>query len=293
MPMSLIPQELFGFVVISKLGSGAASELYAVQDPKTKMVWALKHVTRKGDKDARFIEQVEQEHAIGSRLGHPNVRGVGKLFRTRKLFTTVDVGLQLQLVDADSMDQRLPRTVQIAVDQFAQIARGLQHMHEKGFVHADMKPINAMVGDDGHVHIIDLGQACAVGTKKERIQGTPGYIAPEQAQRAAITPATDVYNFGATMHWVLMGEVMPTVMPPAGDGPVSTVDAEMLKMPRPLHERNPRIPAALSELVLDCVRPAPEERIGMTQVIDRLEALGRELADAKPIMLWNGDRAAK
>ena len=84
---------------------------------------------------------------------------------------------------------------------------------------------------------------------------------------------------------------MPTVMPPAGDGPVSTVDAEMLKMPRPLHERNPRIPAALSELVLDCVRPAPEERIGMMQVIDRLETLGRELAEAKPIMLWNGDRA--
>ena len=128
--MSLNPQELFGFVVISKLGSGAASELYAVQDPKTKIVWALKHVTRKADKDARFIEQVEQEYAIGSKLSHPNVRGVGKIFRTRKLFTVVDVGLQLQLVDADSMDQRLPRTMQIAVDQFAQIARGLQHMHE-------------------------------------------------------------------------------------------------------------------------------------------------------------------
>ncbi|MFM7807935.1 MAG: hypothetical protein ACKPEA_08380, partial [Planctomycetota bacterium] len=126
-----------------------------------------------------------------------------------------------------------------------------------------------------------------------RIQGTPGYIAPEQAQRAAITPATDVYNFGATMHWVLMGEVMPTVMPPAGDGPVSTVDVEMLKMPRPLHERNPRIPVPLSELVLDCVRPAAEERIGVPQVITRLESLASELADVRPIPLWNNDRPGK
>ena len=291
--MSSLPQELFGHRVVAKLGSGAASELYAVQDPKTKQVWALKHVVRKTDKDARFIEQVEQEHSIGCKLSHPNVRGVGKLFRQRKLFTTVEVGLLLELVDADPMDVRRPRTLAKAIDQFRQIARGLQHMHEKGFVHGDMKPINAMIGDDGHVHIIDLGQACAVGTKKQRIQGTPGYIAPEQAQRAEITPATDVYNFGATMHWVLAGEVMPTVMPPAGDGPVSTVDVGMLKMPKPLHERNPRIPTALGELVLDCVRPAPEERIGMPQVIDRLETLSRELADVKPIPLWNNDRPGK
>ncbi|MFM7809929.1 MAG: serine/threonine-protein kinase, partial [Planctomycetota bacterium] len=276
--MSLNPQELFGFVVISKLGSGAASELYAVQDPKTKKVWALKHVTRNGDKDARFIEQVEQEHAIGSKLSHPNVRGVGKLLRNRKLFTVVDVGLQLQLVDADSMDQRLPRTVQIAVDQFAQIAKGLQHMHEKGFVHADMKPINAMVGDDGHVHIIDLGQACAVGTKKARIQGTPGYIAPEQARREEITGATDVYNFGATLHWVLVGEVIPTALPPKGDGEVSAVSDAMIKPPMPPHERNPSIPEALSELVMDCVKVSPSQRVGsMTRVSQRLMEIAAEL----------------
>ena len=74
---------------------------------------------------------------------------------------------------------------------------------------------------------------------------------------------------------------------------MSTVDVGMLKMPRPLHERNPRIPAALSELVLDCVRPAPEERIGMPQVISRLEALGRELAETRPIPLWASESAGK
>jgi serine/threonine-protein kinase len=199
--MSTLPTELFGYRVVAKLGSGAASELYAVQDPKTKQVWALKHVVRHDEKGARFIEQVEQEHAIGSKLDHPNVRGVSKVHRTRKLFTTTEIGLLLELVDADAMDQRMPRNMLEAVDQFRQIADGLAHMHERGFVHADMKPINAMVCANGDVKIIDLGQACAIGTKKKRIQGTPGYIAPEQAQRDAVTAATDVYNLGATMHW--------------------------------------------------------------------------------------------
>jgi serine/threonine protein kinase len=271
---STTPQELFGYRVVAKLGSGAASELYAVQDAKTKQVWALKHVVLKTDKDARFIEQVEQEYAIGSKLNHPNVRGVEKISYVRKLFKKVEVGLLLELVDADPMDVRRPQTLTQAVDQFRQIARGLQHMHEKGFVHADMKPINAMIDETGHVKIIDLGQACAINTKKTRIQGTPGYIAPEQARREAITAATDVYNFGATMHWVLVGCVIPTAVPPAGDGTVTTVDIERIKPPEHPSKRNPAIPQALGDLILECVRLPVEDRPSMTQVIQRLESLG-------------------
>jgi serine/threonine-protein kinase len=272
--MSTAPQELFGHIVVAKLGTGAASKLYAVQDPKSKKVWALKHVVRGSDKDSRFIDQVEQEYAIGCKLEHPNVRGVGKLFRQRKLFTTVEVGLLLELVDAEPMDVRRPRTLPLAIDQFRQVARGLQHMHEKGFVHADMKPINAMVDDDGLVKIIDLGQACAVGTKKTRIQGTPGYIAPEQATRDAITPATDVYNFGAMMHWVLVGRVIPTAVPPAGDGSVTTVDIDRIKPPPHPSQSNPAIPRDVGDLILDCVKLAVEDRPSMGEVIQRLETLG-------------------
>jgi len=271
---STTPQELFGYRVVAKLGSGAASELYAVQDAKTKQVWALKHVILKTDKDARFIEQVEQEYAIGSKLDHPNVRGVSKISYVRKLFKKVEVGLLMELVDADPMDVRRPQTLTQAVDQFRQIARGLQHMHEKGFVHADMKPINAMVDETGHVKIIDLGQACAINTKKPRIQGTPGYIAPEQARREKIVAATDVYNLGATMHWVLVGSVIPTAVPPAGDGTVTTVDIERIKPPEHPSKRNAAIPQALGDLILDCVKVHIEDRPSMTQVIQRLESLG-------------------
>ena len=292
--MSTLPTELFGYRVVAKLGSGAASELYAVQDPKSKQVWALKHVVRREDKEARFIEQVEQEYAIGSKLSHPNVRGVGKLHRTRKLFTTTEVGLLLELVDADTMDQRRPRNMAEALDQFRQIADGLAHMHERGFVHADMKPINAMICGNGLVKIIDLGQACAIGTKKKRIQGTPGYIAPEQARREEITAATDVYNFGATMHWVLVGEVIPTALPPKGDGEVSAVSDAMIQPPAPLHQRNPAIPEALSELVLDCVRLTPTARVAsMAQVARRLLEIAADLKHGRSPAASGAERSGK
>jgi len=292
--MSTLPTELFGYRVVAKLGSGAASELYAVQDPKTKQVWALKHVLRHDEKGARFIEQVEQEHAIGSKLDHPNVRGVSKVHRTRKLFTTTEIGLLLELVDADAMDQRMPRNMLEAVDQFRQIADGLAHMHERGFVHADMKPINAMVCANGNVKIIDLGQACAIGTKKKRIQGTPGYIAPEQAQREAVTAATDVYNLGATMHWVLVGEVIPTALPPKGDGELGAVDVKMIQLPKPPHVRNSRIPAALSELVMDCIQLDPAARVAsMKLVSERLSAIADELRQTGVVALQHAERAGK
>jgi serine/threonine-protein kinase len=283
--MSALPNEIFGYRVIARLGEGAASQLYAVQDAKTKQVWALKHVVRRSPKDERFVEQVEIEHEVGSKLDHPNVRGIGKLHRNKKIFGgTTEIGLCLELVDADTMDRRIPRSMADAVRQFAEIGRGLAHMHERGYAHADMKPINAMVCDGGAIKIIDLGQACKLGTQKKRIQGTPGYIAPEQASRDPITAATDIYNLGATMYWVLMREVMPTVLPPQGEAELSTMSSRAVQPPDPPHRRNPAIPAALGELVIDCVQVAPEDRVpSMSEVVRRLEEIGETLAGGRAV----------
>jgi len=127
------------------------------------------------------------------------------------------------------------------------------------------------------VKIIDLGQGCRIGTVKTRIQGTPGYMAPEQAHRQAITPQTDVYNLGATMYWVLVQKVIPTAMPPKnGDSALysGAVDTELLKLPTPPHELDSNVHPLLSRQVMDCIQLDPADRTETMQtIVDRLELI--------------------
>lgn len=273
------PRDIAGYRVLSRLGEGAASTLYAVHDPHTKHVWALKHVIKASEKDQRFIDQTENEHAVGSKLDHPNLRKVERLVRHRKRFKVVGASLLLELIDAATLDQMPPMTDLSVVRVFRQVARALLHMHQRGFVHTDLKPNNIMLTEAGKVKVIDLGQACRIGTVKKRIQGTPGYMAPEQAHREAITPKTDVFNFGATMYWVLCRDVIPTALPPKDDNSLFTgaLDADLVEPPIPPHQRNPRIHPLLSQQVLDCVKTDPNQRPDMQVVLDRLELIGEVL----------------
>ncbi len=251
--------------------------MFAVQDPKSKQVWALKYVVRKDEKDQRFLEQVEQEYLVGAKLDHENIRRVYRMIRHRKFFKTCAISLLMEYIDAQSLDARLPKTQAQAVRIFIQVARGLAHMHGRGFVHADIKPNNILVSEKDEVKVIDLGQACPIGTVKKRIQGTPGYMAPEQAHRDAVSPQTDIYNVGATMYWVLVREVIPTALPPQDSNNSlysGAVDVEMLELPTPPHEKNPNIHPLLSKQILDCVLIKPEDRPeSMEVVVNRLELI--------------------
>ncbi len=271
------PRKIGSYTVLAKLGEGAASMLYAVQHPKTKQVSALKYVEKTDEKSQRFLDQVDVEYAIGSKLDHESIRKIRKLVKQRKMLKIISVSMIMELVDATTLDQQLPKNHTQAVDIFLQVARGLAHMHGRGFVHADIKPNNVLVDEDGFVKIIDLGQACAIGAVKKRIQGTPGYMAPEQAHRGEITQKTDIYNFGAMMYWVLVGDVIPTALPPKGtnDSLVSgAVDADKVELPIPPHIQNPRIHTLLSKQIMDCIQPENNNRPeSMTVVVNRLELL--------------------
>jgi len=281
---SLAVKDIFGFKVIAPLGTGAASMVFAVQDPADKQIYALKHVVKNTDKDQRYLDQVELEYEIGSKLSHPNIRALHKIHRNKKFFKVVEIALTMELLDAPTLDKALPRTMVEAAGIFAQIARGLAHMHEKGFCHADMKPINVMIADGGTIKIIDLGQACALGTVKKRIQGTPGYLAPEQAHRQEVNGQTDIYNLGATMYWVLVGDTIPTAIPSKSDpkalgGEFTPV---AVKPPVPPAVRNKSIHPMLSDLILECVQVRPGDRPASMQLVaQRLEDL-RTLFAAQP-----------
>lgn len=273
------PLELFGYPVLGRLGVGAASVIYKVREPRTTKIHALKHVIRHGEKDQRFLDQVMHEHQIGSQLDHPCIRHIGKLLKKRKLFKVTELGLLMEHIDASGLDA-VPRLRPLDVVRvFTQIGDAIGSMHQKGFVHADLKPTNVLVGKN-LVKVIDLGQACPIGTRKQRIQGTPGYIAPEQAHRKRITERTDVYNFGATLYWTMTREVIPTALPPGSmDGPTrGPIEASRILAPRPMAELVDDVPAKLDELVAHCVQVSRGDRpAGMGPVIAALRGIERDL----------------
>ena len=261
-----------GLRVLQELGQGAASTVYLAQDPKTKQIWAVKHVHRESEKDDRFLDQAVAEYEVASKLSHPHIRRIEKIFKERqKLIVLTDVYLVMELVDGTSLEKRPRITLEQAVDIFHQTASAIQHMHDRGFVHADMKPNNIMIVRPCNVKIIDLGQTCPTNTVKKRIQGTPDYIAPEQAQLKPITPQTDVFNLGATMYWVLTGRTIHTMMN-QGDGLTDKRDPGFLPKTTPVSQIDPRIHPKLNDLVMQCVENDPAARPQTAQeVADRLQ----------------------
>ncbi len=247
------------------LGSGAHSTIYAVKD-KNNHVYAIKHVVRNSADQQRFIDQVVTEHQIAQKVDHPTIRKSFKMIR-KGMIKTTEVYVLMELVDGMTLEQYEFRDMLDFCQVMQKVAEGLGAFHAAGYVHADIKPNNIMVDDKQVVKIIDLGQSCPIGTVKQRIQGTPDYIAPEQVRRRQITPETDVYNLGATMYFLLTRQHVPSIMPSAEP----TVAMKPTKECKPVKELNPQTPPALSSLVMNCIEFQPADRPqSMNQVHQRL-----------------------
>lgn len=266
-----------GYEVISTLGYGARSVIFKVRDSHQQL-YALKRVTKSSPGDQRFIDQAIQEHRVASQFDHPALRKSYKLIRDRSFLRLTGVIVVMELVEGNTLDHHQPEGMIETIELLRHVAEGLAVMHAAGYVHADIKPSNIMLEERGRVKLIDFGHSCPVGTVKPRIQGTPDYIAPEQVKREAITIRTDVFNFGATMYWLLTGRHVPTSMPKKGQiGQRVQVDEPCL----PPIEHNGDVPPALSSLVMDSIERGPHHRPEtMSQVISRLEVAASQCEHA-------------
>lgn len=247
--MSTDPKSLYGYDVVSRLGEGAGSVLYVVCDPKNGQLYCLKHVIRHSDKDMRFVEQLQNECEISRHFRHPVLRRCIDLKTTKKLLGGItEVALVMELVDGTPLDKLpqlpIPRIIEIFLD----VANALGSLHYMKLVHCDLKPSNILVCPDGKVKLIDFGQACKNGTVKDRVQGTPDFIAPEQVRLKAVSHQTDIFNFGATLYWALTSNRIPTLF---NSSKSEWHDIKEQKFPTP-HQLNPQIPEPLSRLAMWC-----------------------------------------
>ena len=268
-------QKLLHYDVLERLGEGAGSTIYRVRDPQTGRELALKHVVRTDQKDIRFVEQMETEFEISRQFTHPNLRRSYELkIQKTMLVKTAEAFLVMELVDGKPLDVNPPRDMMDTLDTFIGAAQGLRAMHQMGYAHCDIKPNNILRNESGKVKVIDFGQSCKIGTVKERIQGTPDYIAPEQVARRPISVQTDVFNLGATLYWAVTGKVIPTLYTVNKKGDNSFLLDTRIDTPQDL---NPKCPPAISNLVMECVSTKPQKRpADMDAMITRLE-LGKHI----------------
>jgi eukaryotic-like serine/threonine-protein kinase len=252
-----IPQSLYGYDVIGRIGEGAGSTIYAVSEPKSSQVYALKHVIVRTERDLRYIQQLETEMQVSRKFRHPGLRRYHDLKISKTLLRKIsEAALVMELVDGTPLQEQPVRQLAEVMAIFRQVAEALGALHYLLHVHCDIKPSNIITDSEGQVKLIDFGQTVKINTIKERIQGTPDFIAPEQLKLKPVTVQTDVYSFGATMYWALSGKRMPTLFT------VSRENREMVlesRFPSP-RDLDDRVPQTLSDLVMDCVKVSPSRR---------------------------------
>jgi len=199
------------------------------------------------------------------------------------------VFIAMELVRGETLAHHLERgrlelsqTVMVALE----IARGVAKAHEAGVVHRDLKPANVMLDEDGGVKILDFGLAkrfeddpsaepaehdetVSAITEEGRVLGTPGYMAPEQAEGRPLGPPADVFAIGTILYEMLAGQ-----MAFGGRSSAGRIAATLKEDPPPLLDRAPDTPDEVVALVHACLAKDPADRpADAGQIARQLEAI--------------------
>ncbi len=204
--------------VLDLLGSGGMGCIYIAEHRETERIVALKVLNEAAKNDAGLLARFELEARAGIRLNHPDI------VRTYEVEQTGHVAyVVMEFVEGINLHEftvlQGPVSWQQACDIVCQAASGLQHVHEAGMVHRDVKPSNLLLADDGRVKLLDFGLALLDGGESEDefslamifghdCLGTADYMAPEQARDSLdVDVRADVYALGTTFFYAITGVV--------------------------------------------------------------------------------------
>ena len=170
--------------VVNQLGTGAGSTILLISDKTSGgKRYALKVVRKQDPEDEVYVQQALTEFEAAKKLNHPAIAKVFDCRLKKSWFKVKGVELLMEYVEGKTLDEiEAPELGQLVL-MFCQVSSALTHMHRRGVFHGDLKPANIMLNKTGQVKLIDFGTAWVRGQDKHRVQGTPQYIAPEQASR--------------------------------------------------------------------------------------------------------------
>ena len=281
------------YKLVELLAIGGMGLVYRAYDPSLERYVAIKVLAPELASDPEIAQRFLTEARAAAALNHPNVvhvytagKQAGIVYFVMELVT----GQQIEALLAQQ--QQLP--VREAVEFIRQAALGLQHAHQHGLIHGDVKPANFLVSESGAVKVTDFGLVQRVkakaGPATETLYGTPGYISPEAIAGQPTDHRSDIYSLGATLFHMLAGQ------PPfVGATPEQTLRLHAQAPVPSIQTFNPNVPAALVQIVNRMLAKDPAARYQtyaeLLQTLDRyLDE--RRLAGPRPLLHGSGPKPA-
>jgi hypothetical protein len=248
------PGERFGdYLLLDEIGRGGMGVVYKAFEPELGRHVALKMILSGALSGPSDLQRFHVEASAAARLQHPHIVKVHRVgVHDGRHFYSMDY------IAGTSLAQRLadgPLPGRTAARYLVTVAGAIQHAHEHGILHRDLKPGNILLDEHDQPHVTDFGLAKQMtgddgATRTGALLGTPSYMAPEQAEgKKELTPAVDVYGLGALLYELL------TDRPPfRGETAVDTVMQVMENEPAPPRLLNPRVDRDLETICLKCLQ---------------------------------------
>lgn len=248
------------YKVLDRIGAGGMALVYLCEHRQLRRRVAIKVLPTSFAKDEEYLKRFQREARAIAALEHPNIVRAYDLDHDNDLHFLV-----MEYVEGRPLHEVVKRQGPLPFGEAAHYARqaalGLQHAHEAGLVHRDIKPGNLMVDRTGTLKILDMGLARFAQEEGAEVLtrgllGTPDYLSPEQARDShSVDIRTDIYSLGCTLFYLLAGR------PPFEGTPAQKIAFHQSTDPPPLVGMfRPETPAELEQIVGKMMAKNPAER---------------------------------
>ncbi len=235
------------YEILEVIGTGGMAVVYKAMCHRLNRYVAVKILRDELANDEEFRKRFQTEAQAVAMLSHPNIVSVYDVSHSDGVEYIV-----MELIEGVTLMQYMKKKGALgwkeALHFAVQISKALEHAHEKGIVHRDIKPQNIMILKDGTIKVADFGIAALESAQEKKSDQTVGsvhYIAPEQARGEQPDPRGDIYSLGVVMYEMLTGK-----MPYDGDTAEQVAMKHITGHPVPPQELNPDIPEELAAITL-------------------------------------------
>lgn len=240
------------------IGVGGMAVVYKAYDNQENRIVAVKILKEEFISNEEFVRRFKNESKAIAMLSHPNIVKVYDVS-----FGDLIQYIVMEYIDGITLKEYIEHEGSLrwkdAVHFTIQILKGLQHAHDKGIVHRDVKPQNIMVLPDGTIKVTDFGIARFARSEQRTITdkaiGSVHYISPEQARGERTDEKTDIYSVGVILYEMLTGQ-----LPFQAESAVSVAIMQLQREPQLPTEINGSIPLGLEQITMHAMQKTPERR---------------------------------